>query len=58
MNETIVCQLCKKEIETPDFGDGILNYSDVYEYRGFTFHEKCFDKGIKMINEKKKEQTK
>jgi len=48
-----ICQFCKKEIATPDFGDGVLDYSDVYEYRGFTFHEKCFDEGVKKVDEKR-----
>lgn len=47
------CQLCKKEIETPDYGDGVLDYSDVYEYRGFNFHEKCFDEGVKAVDGKR-----
>jgi hypothetical protein len=51
----IICQLCKKEIETPDFGDGVLDYSDVYEYRGFSFHGKCFDEGTKKVDEKRQE---
>ena len=54
----ITCQVCKKEIDTPDYGDGILDYSDVYEYRGFYFHEKCFDKGVKKVDEKRKEVIK
>jgi hypothetical protein len=53
----IICQLCKEEIETPDFGDGTFDYSDVYEYRGFSFHEKCFDEGIKRVDEKRQEVT-
>lgn len=53
--ETIICQLCKKQIETPDFGDGILDYSDLYEYRGFDFHEKCFDEGCKKVDAKRNE---
>jgi hypothetical protein len=51
----IVCQLCKKEIETPDYGDGVLDYSDVYEYKGFFFHEKCFEEGVKKVNRKRQE---
>jgi len=51
----IICQLCKKEIETPDYGDGVLDYSDVYEYRGFSFHEKCFDEGVKKVDAKRQE---
>lgn len=54
MNE-IICQLCKKEIETPDFGDGVFDCSDVYDYRGFSFHEKCFKEGVKKVDEKRKE---
>ena len=50
-----VCQLCKKEIETPDFGDGVLDYSDLYEYRGFTFHGKCHDEGSNKVDAKRKE---
>ena len=49
------CQLCKKVIDTPDFGDGVLDYSDIYDYRGFTFHEKCFDEGIKKVDYKRQE---
>lgn len=30
--DRLICQLCKKEIETPDYGDGILDESDVYEW--------------------------
>ncbi len=52
---TDICQLCKKEIETPDYGDGVLDYSDLYEYRGFVFHEKCFDEGVKKVDYKRKE---
>ena len=51
----LICQLCKEEIETPDYGDGVLDKSDVYEYRGFVFHEKCFDEGIKKVDEKRAE---
>ena len=51
----IICQLCKKEIETPDYGDGVLDYSNVYEYRGFSFHEKCFDEGVKKVDYKRRE---
>ena len=54
----IICQLCKKEIDTPDYGDGILDYSGVYEYRGFSFHEKCFDEGVKKVDEKRCEVMK
>ena len=50
-----ICQHCKKEIETPDFGDGTLDYSNVYEYRGFTFHAECMDAGEKKVEEKRKE---
>jgi hypothetical protein len=49
------CQLCKKIIETPDFGDGVLDQSDVYEYRGFYFHEKCFNEGTEKVDYKRKE---
>ena len=49
----IICQLCKKVIETPDYGDGQLDYSDVYEYRGFDFHQKCFEEGCKKVDEKR-----
>jgi len=51
----MICQLCTKEIETPDFGDGVLDYSDVYEYRGFNFHSACFDEGIKKVEGKRQE---
>ncbi len=55
MEIKIICQHCKKEIETPDFGDGILDYSDIYDYRGFSFHERCFGSGIKKVDEKRQE---
>ena len=51
----MMCQFCKKKINTPDYGDGILDYSDVYEYRGFVFHENCFDDGQKLVDEKRKQ---
>lgn len=54
----MICQYCKKEIETPDYGDGVLDYSDVYEYRGFNFHEACFDEGIKAVDSKRAEVQK
>lgn len=50
-----ICQLCKEEIETPDFGDGVLDYSDLYEYRGFVFHGKCHSEGIKKVDAKREE---
>lgn len=51
----IICQHCRKEIETPDYGDGVIDYSDVYEYRGFSFHEDCFDEGVKRVDYKRSE---
>lgn len=51
----MLCQLCHKKIDTPDYGDGILDYSDVYEYRGFKFHEKCFDDGVERVDQKRAE---
>lgn len=51
----MICQLCKETIDTPDFGDGVLDMSDVYDYRGFTFHEKCFDEGCKKVDYKREE---
>ena len=53
--KTEICQLCKEEIKCPDFGDGTFDYSDIYEYRGFTFHEKCFDEGVKKVDNKRQE---
>lgn len=53
-----ICQLCKKEIECPDFGDGVLDYSDLYEYRGFTFHGDCFDEGVEKVDGKRREVMK
>ena len=50
-----ICQHCKKEIETPDFGDGTLDYSNVYEYRGFTFHAECMVAGEKKVEAKRGE---
>lgn len=38
------CQLCKEEL---------IDDSDTYEYRGFLFHEKCFDEGCEMVNHKR-----
>lgn len=55
--EVIICQLCEKPIETPDFGDGILDYSQVYNYRGFDFHEECFDEGCKKVDYKRQEAS-
>lgn len=49
------CQLCKNEIKTPNYGDGTFDESDVYEYRGFYFHEKCFDEGIGKVDHKRNE---
>jgi len=51
----IICQHCKNKIDTPDFGDGVLDYSDVYDYRGFSFHGKCFNEGIKKVDEKRRQ---
>lgn len=51
----IICQNCKKEIDTPDFGDGTLDYSDVYDYRGFSFHGKCLEEGIEKVEYKRAE---
>lgn len=51
--QAIICQYCKKEIETPDFGDGTFDYSDVYEYRRFDFHGECFDKGVEKVEYKR-----
>lgn len=51
----IICQYCKKEINTSDFGDGTFDYSDVYDYRGFSFHEKCFEEGVKKVEIRRKE---
>ncbi len=51
----IICQHCKKRIETPDFGDGTFYYSEVYEYRGFDFHGECLDEGTKEVDYKRKE---
>lgn len=45
----IICQLCKDEV---------LDCSDVYNYRGFPFHEKCFDEGVKKVDEKRQEVMK
>jgi len=53
MQNNYICQLCKQKIETPDYGDGNIDESDVYDYRGFYFHEKCFDEGIKRVDEKR-----
>lgn len=50
-----ICQLCKEVIDTPDFGDGILDYSNLYEYRGFVFHEKCFREGCDKVDGKRQE---
>lgn len=50
-----ICQLCKEEIECPDYGDGVLDYSDLYEYRGFTFHGKCHKEGCKKVDAKRQE---
>lgn len=55
MKEEIVCQSCKKVIDTPDWGDGTFDMSDVYDYRGFTFHEKCFDEGVEKVDYKRNE---
>jgi len=55
MGEIIICQLCKQEIDTHDYGDKVLDYSDVYDYRGFSFHGKCFSEGIKRVDEKRQE---
>ena len=39
-----ICQLCKSPL---------IDDSDTYEYRGFIFHEKCFDEGCKKVDEKR-----
>jgi len=56
----IICQDCKKRIETPDCGDGTFDYSEVFEYRGFNFHGECLldegtNKEAKAENNKAKE---
>lgn len=48
-----ICQLCKKEIKPTVYEDGVVSYDDEYEYRGFVFHEACFDEGIKRVDEKR-----
>lgn len=50
-----ICQLCKETMIPVDFGDGVLDYSDFYDYRGFTFHEKCFEEGVERVDYKRKE---
>jgi hypothetical protein len=52
---THICQLCKKEIEKTVYDDGVVDYNDEYEYRGFIFHEECFDEGIKKVDAKRSE---
>lgn len=49
------CQLCKNTIDTPDYGDGVLDYSDAYEYRGFYFHSDCFGEGQKKVEHRRRE---
>ncbi|MFA5730309.1 MAG: hypothetical protein WC938_03795 [Candidatus Paceibacterota bacterium] len=49
----IICQNCKEEIKPHIWEDGVVDYDDVYEYRGFNFHEKCFDEGIKKVDQKR-----
>lgn len=49
------CSLCHEIIETPDYGDGTYDESDVYEYRGFYFHAKCFEKGCEKVDERRRE---
>lgn len=58
MPNNSTCELCKKDIDTPDFGDGVLDYSDVYEYRGFSFHGDCFDEGVEKVDYKRSEVVK
>jgi len=41
-----ICQLCKEEL---------IDDSDTYDYRGFAFHEKCFDEGIKKVDFRRQE---
>lgn len=41
-----LCQLCK---------ESLVDDSDTYEYRGFVFHEKCFDEGIEKVDAKRSE---
>lgn len=55
MQETIIFQLCKKEIKPILYEDGVKDYGDFYEYRGFDFHEECFDEGVKKVDSKRKE---
>lgn len=50
-----ICQLCKKEIKPTVYEDGVKSWDDLYEYRGFIFHEKCFDEGIKKVDNKRQE---
>lgn len=50
-----ICQLCKKEIKTTDYGDGVVDYGSMMEYRGFVFHEECFDEGTERVDAKRKE---
>ena len=44
--EKEICQLCKSDL---------VEDSDTYEYRGFLFHEKCFDEGCEKVDGKRKE---
>lgn len=55
IKDIFICQNCKQEIDTPDFGDGTYDCSDVYEYRGFYFHEKCFDDCCKKVDYRRQE---
>lgn len=50
-----ICQLCKKEIKPTIYEDGVIDYEDEYEYRGFIFHEACFDEGVKRVDQKRQE---
>lgn len=50
-----ICQLCKKEIKPTVYEDGVVDYEDLYEYRGFVFHEDCFDEGVKKVDAKRQE---
>lgn len=50
-----ICQLCKKKIKEIVYEDGVIDQEDYYEYRGFIFHEACFDEGIKRVDAKRQQ---
>lgn len=42
----IFCIKCGKEIEIVLYQDGISDLSNIYEHKGFYYHQECFNENI------------